>query len=158
MNMWSDWKQLVLIHAPSCLNVCFDFRHFIVSEVVHSLEDFLLFTERKGIVHKFPFQHKIVEDVTRGVAHLHNKGIVHRDVKPANVLVSNQHYSTTTEKEVLCQLFGAQPIICKLADFGESRSAVNQTAQLCRLATANIARGSPVYRAPELFGNWQFTE
>lgn len=69
--------------------VCFDFTPFGVSEIVHSLEDFLLFIERKGIVHKFSLQHKIVEDVSRGVAHLHKQGIVHRDIKPANVLVSN---------------------------------------------------------------------
>lgn len=100
--------------------VCFDFTPFGVSEIVHSLEDFLLFIERKGIVHKFPLQHKIVEDVSRGVAHLHKQGIVHRDIKPANVLVSNQHYSTFTDKEVLQQLFKTQPIVCKLADFGES--------------------------------------
>lgn len=56
-------------------------------------------------------------------------------------------------ENVLQELFAAEPIICKLADFGESRSAANQTAQLCRLATTNKARGTPVYRAPELFGS-----
>ena len=74
-------------------------------------------------------------------------------IKPANVLVSNQHYCSLSNKNDLQELFEAQPIVCKLADFGESRSAVNQTAQLCRLVTSNIARGTPVYRAPELFSH-----
>ena len=48
-------------------------------------------------------------------------------------------------------MFKDQPIICKLADFGESRSAINQTNNVCRMVTSNIVRGTPAYRAPELF-------
>ena len=48
-------------------------------------------------------------------------------------------------------MFQARPIICKLADFGESRSAIDQTSNLCHIVTSNIIRGTPAYRAPELF-------
>lgn len=48
-------------------------------------------------------------------------------------------------------MFQARPIICKLADFGESRSALNQTRNACRMVTSNIVRGTPAYHAPELF-------
>ena len=134
--------------------VYFDFAPFGGSERVSSLDDFLLLTESRGLIQQFPqFHYRIAEDSARGLAYLHNLGIVHRDIKPANVLVSNQHYCTMTDPKALQKLFKEKPIICKLADFGESRSAVNQTAQLCRLATANIARGTPAYRAPELFGD-----
>ena len=48
-------------------------------------------------------------------------------------------------------MFQARPIICSLADFGESRSAINQTSNVCHMVTSNIVRGMPDYRAPELF-------
>ncbi|XP_028403407.1 uncharacterized protein LOC114526104 [Dendronephthya gigantea] len=40
-------------------------------------------------------------------------------------------------------------IICKLADFGESRSIMNQTATLNHTRTKNLERGTLVYNAPE---------
>ena len=48
-------------------------------------------------------------------------------------------------------MFQARPIICKLADFGESRSAINQTSNVCRMVTSTIIREMSTYRAPELF-------
>ncbi|CAB3989984.1 Mitogen-activated kinase kinase kinase A [Paramuricea clavata] len=46
-----------------------------------------------------------------------------------------------------------EPIRCKLADFGESRSLSLQTNTLCKTATNHITRGTPVYRAPETFSD-----
>ena len=133
--------------------VYFDFEPFGRSGRVSSLDEFLGFVESREVGDKFPFQYEIAEDMCRGLAHLHELGIVHCDIKPANVLVSNQHYCSLSNKNDLLELFEVQPIVCKQADFGESPSAVNQTAQLCRLVTSNIARGTPVYRASELFSH-----
>ena len=102
----------------------FDFAPFGASEKVSSLEDFLLFTESSGILEQFSFQQKIAVDSSRVLAHLHHLGIVHRDIKPANILVSNAHYRDLSENAIQ-ELFRVEPITCKLADFGESRSAAN---------------------------------
>ncbi|MEO6420457.1 MAG: serine/threonine-protein kinase, partial [Polyangiaceae bacterium] len=76
---------------------------------------------------------QIGAEIARGLAHAHERGIVHRDVKPANVLLSRRG-------EV------------KLVDFG--------IAQRDRLPTAdeplgpegrgeNMAFGTPAYMSPE---------
>ena len=41
--------------------------------------------------------------------------------------------------------------ICKVAGFGESRAALQQTATYCSTRTRNVERGTPMYMAPELF-------
>eukprot|EP00935_MAST-01C_sp_MAST-1C-sp1_P000738 g738.t1 len=72
--------------------------------------------------------------VAQGLKFLHNKGIVHRDLKTDNVLVDDNG-------------------VCKLADFGLSKRDVqwdtsNEKALQQMELTANI--GTPVYMAPEL--------
>ena len=44
-----------------------------------------------------------------------------------------------------------KPIVCKLTDFGESRSHAMQTATICHTVTSNVQRGCPAYMAPEIF-------
>jgi serine/threonine protein kinase len=70
-----------------------------------------------------------MRDVLRGLHKLHSQGIVHRDVKPQNVLLTNSGH-------------------CKITDFGAS-------AQLLELLRKHDAsggvelQGSPIYLAPE---------
>ena len=129
----------------------FDFAPFGVSQKVSSLDKFLHYIHSNKAVEQFAFQERIARETAAGLAHLPELGIVHRDIKPSNVLVSNQHYFASTDKQELEHMFQTRPIICKLADFGESRSAINQTNSVCRMVTSNIVRGTPAYRAPELF-------
>ena len=82
---------------------------------------------------------------------MHEQGIANRDLKPANVLMSNNHYSKLHDSEELHEVFMAEPIVCKLTDFGESRSLATQTSTICHTATQNVQRGSPAYMAPEIF-------
>jgi serine/threonine protein kinase len=42
------------------------------------------------------------------------------------------------------------PLICKLTDFGESRSNIIQTNTLLHAATGNVQRGSLPFMAPEI--------
>jgi tRNA A-37 threonylcarbamoyl transferase component Bud32 len=63
-------------------------------------------------------------DVLRGLAFLHSQGILHRDIKPQNVLVG---------------LDGT----CKLGDFGTAHSPADGEQE------SGVVRGSPLYMAPE---------
>ena len=93
--------------------------------------------------------HAAVE-IIQGLAYLHSKGIAHRDVKPANVLVNNKHYSALSDQEEITQQYDSRPIACKLTDFGESRSLFTQTQSVLASKTSNLDRGTVVYLAPEL--------
>jgi len=65
-----------------------------------SLGDFV-----KRIGEKIPEEHigLLIVDILRGLAYIHSKGLIHRDIKPDNILLTAEGY-------------------CKLADFGVATS------------------------------------
>lgn len=65
--------------------------------------------------------------------------------------MSNQHYSNMASKEHLAKAFHEAPILCKVIDFGESRSRLVQTALVLHSRTQRLNRGTPVFLAPEAF-------
>lgn len=67
----------------------------------------------------------VVAEVLRGLVHAHASGIVHRDVKPQNVLISR----------------GGQ---VKVADFG-----ISKTDEMTRLTLTGNLVGTPSYMSPE---------
>lgn len=69
----------------------------------------------------------VLADVAAGLAHLHQQGLIHRDIKPGNVLWSDGRW--------------------KLADFGLMRD-LSATGSYHRAGTLI---GTPLFMAPELF-------
>ena len=94
---------------------------------------------------------KAARDVAEGLCFLHSNDIVHRDLKPSNVLVSSRHYSKKDiSADQLPSVFADCPAVCKLTDFGESRSNLLQTAFIIHAKTMNIERGTKLFVAPEI--------
>ena len=71
---------------------------------------------------------RILRDVADALAYAHEKGLVHRDIKPDNVLLSAHHAIVT--------------------DFGVAK-AVSEATGRQQLTTAGVALGTPAYMAPE---------
>ena len=72
----------------------------------------------------------IVSAVADALDYAHRLGLLHRDVKPANILLTNPEY-------------GSRRIL--LADFGIARQLMDTT----RLTATNVAMGTVAYAAPE---------
>ena len=134
--------------------VQFDFSPFgdDIDDKVHSLREFLAFVDKQEALESFNkcgFFPKIAKDVASALCYLHSKDIIHRDLKTANVLVSNQHYSSVTSEQDFSRALQENPIWCKVTDFGESRSRLVQTALVVHSRTQRLNRGTPVFLAPE---------
>ena len=71
---------------------------------------------------------KLLAEVADALAYAHSQGVVHRDIKPDNVLLSGRHALVT--------------------DFGVAK-AVSEATGRQQLTTAGIALGTPAYMAPE---------
>jgi len=118
---------------------------------VHSLDKLLKALLPGRFVGCGHLAYNVAVDVAVGLQFMHSRGIVHRDLKSANILVSNSHYADLCETEVR-RWWLVRPIVCKLTDFGESRSAgVKTRVHMTNTVTKNVTRGSPVYRAPEIY-------
>lgn len=71
---------------------------------------------------------RVLREVVDALKHAHQHGLVHRDIKPDNVLLSDDHAVVT--------------------DFGVAK-AVSEATGRQQLTTAGVALGTPAYMAPE---------
>ena len=71
---------------------------------------------------------RILRDVVDALSNAHEHGVVHRDIKPDNVMLSGRHALVT--------------------DFGVAK-AVSEATGREQLTTAGVALGTPAYMAPE---------
>ena len=128
------------------------FDHLELKKRVCTLEDFVHFVDAEFDFTSFAdLLPACAKDVVAGLEYLHRKNIAHRDLKPGNILVSNQHYSSTTcDENEFAKAYAECPIISKLADFGLSRSLELQTKSFMMSKTESVSRGTPTYMAPEI--------
>ena len=71
----------------------------------------------------------VVRDVARGLAYAHGEGVVHRDIKPDNVLLSGG--------------------VAMVADFGIAKAISASVTTTGRITSGGVALGTPAYMAPE---------
>lgn len=71
---------------------------------------------------------RVLRDVVDALSHAHAHGVVHRDIKPDNVLLSGRHALVT--------------------DFGVAK-AVSEATGRNTITTVGVALGTPTYMAPE---------
>ena len=126
------WEKLDSPYVVRMYGVCLleDDRPCIVMErcdmdldkLLHTMKDVVLTTEVSDV---------IMRGAWRGVKYLHEQGIVHRDVKPLNVLLSSTLSAV------------------KLTDFGLAKCKV-ANASTAMSATTGLLKGTHRYLAPEL--------
>ncbi len=99
-------------------------RHYIVMEYVNgpSCADLLREHKRLGVEETVA----IVRDACHGLDYAHRAGVVHRDVKPGNLLIAEEVNTT------------------KLADFG-----IAKAAELTRITQVGSVLGTAAYLSPE---------
>ncbi len=73
----------------------------------------------------------LLRQAARALAEAHEHGIVHRDVKPENLFVTN---------------LGGEPDVMKVLDFGIARMAEDEA----NLTSTGFVTGTPAYMAPEV--------
>jgi len=71
---------------------------------------------------------KLISEVVDALSYAHGRGVVHRDIKPDNVMISGRH--------------------ALVMDFGVAK-AVSEASGRNQLTTAGVALGTPAYMAPE---------
>lgn len=73
---------------------------------------------------------ELVMKITRAVAYAHQRGVIHRDIKPTNILVDGQ----------------GEP---RLLDFGLARMAGDNSEEQPQMTEAGEVMGTPSYMSPE---------
>src|SRR5262249_29408985 len=85
---------------------------------------------------------EILADVSRGLVEAHERGIIHRDIKPDNIL-----FVRTLTTDLPARSFVDEEPLVKLSDFGLARHL--EESESLRLTRTGAIVGTPLYLSPE---------
>jgi len=128
-------RQTLAMMSHPCIAQVFDAgvtedaRPYIVMEYVDG-EPFHEYCDRLQL--SIDARLRLFVDVCRGIQHAHQKTVIHRDLKPTNVLVTSR---------------GGQPIP-KIIDFGVAK-ALAPTSAVSEITRHDQMIGTPAYMSPE---------
>jgi hypothetical protein len=119
---------------------------FLVMEFVNGSDLKGLLTRHGPLPERLALE--IVRDVADALADAHERGIVHRDIKPGNILLAAAPVGDELPADAVVAMVagGCKPIV-KLTDFGLARH-IEQSASLDMTRTGALL-GTPFYIAPE---------
>ena len=112
----------------------------LVQELVQG-QSLAQFVESEGKVTESDALNVMV-DIAGALCELHARGIIHRDVKPDNILLCLRDNAAVSD-------VAAFPMIAKLADFGVARQT--QSHESVAMTAADSLLGTPLYMSPEHF-------
>ncbi|HEX9704711.1 MAG TPA: serine/threonine-protein kinase [Gemmatimonadales bacterium] len=72
---------------------------------------------------------RLISEIVDALAYAHQHGVVHRDIKPDNIMLSGRH--------------------AVVMDFGVAKAVSQSASSAEKLTTVGIALGTPMYMAPE---------
>ena len=138
IGMDLDWKTLVLRY------MCFDLSPFGMQKQVNSLDGLI---KELGPATTLPLEFTnmisiICDSVIERLRYLHRNNVAHRDLKPGNILVSNQNIFKLQDSGIQQKLWNKNPYEVKLADFGESWSKICQDTKACKSYTTRVFTGT----------------
>jgi serine/threonine protein kinase len=84
---------------------------------------------------------RLFSQICDALEHAHHKGVIHRDMKPSNVIVFND---------------GSGEEFIKILDFGIAEIMHSSMGETLKLATTQQVFGSPIYMSPEQCLNKNF--
>ena len=117
-----------------------DIDPYLVMEYVEgpSLSTYLHYLQKNGKKLELPYVAHILRRVADALQHAHNNKIVHRDIKPGNILLTSSSKKIELDKPL------PEDFVPVLTDFGLIRFLDS-----ARRTTTGITAGTPAYMSPE---------
>ena len=133
--MWRfrDHPNFIRLYAYSTRPVTMVMKYYPLGDLAHLISGRSA-AIKEGVVYSKVVMVSLLCQFYKGIAHMHENGIVHNDIKPANVLL---------DQDVSGNLMAV------ITDFGISRIVNKEALKVQAFATADLRGASLAYASPE---------